>query len=44
MTGTMENLTASAHEQATGAGEVTSAVAEMDPFTQQNAALSGDRR
>ena len=44
MAGTMQELTTTAREQATGVGEVTSAITQLDGITQKNAALSEQSR
>lgn len=44
MASTMQDLTTTAREQATGVGEVTSAITQLDVITQKNAALSEESR
>ena len=44
MAETMQDLTRSAQEQATGVGDVTSAISQLDVITQKNAALSEQSR
>ncbi|MEO0693433.1 MAG: hypothetical protein AAFY90_11235, partial [Pseudomonadota bacterium] len=44
MAATMQELTTTAREQATGVGEVTSAISQLDVITQKNAALSEESR